>query len=412
MNVANQDHERLRDPRSLAIERALQKLIALTLVAGTAMSLAIMGLATTVWPSWGQAPSKDLWQTYMDAAEAADAARDFKTEAVVLARAYAFAKQRDSQGQRPVLSQLPLMLAYVELDEKELWQSIAKERLRVDVGNLQPAMRDFISTLDNYGWSYYNRWKAHINDKSEDAFKQTGRLYGAENAFRVEIAFRQKLMIDDRDGLASAEGSLGLVLSKDSKFKESEEEYSKSIQRFRGSRVKLAAMSALSSLFSVGDTSNANAEQTVTETHLDVMLLTARNLVASAEESFAKKRDDVFATQVENARALYKEMQSSTDDVSKFWPRHPFFGYFNADLAWFYQTEFAMTKLHPERYPDSLSKSRESFERAIAILEYSEGPNSIDVRNVVSRYIDLLVAADQPEEAKSLRRRYGIGAVD
>ncbi len=85
MNVANQDHERLRDPRSLAIERALQKLIALTLVAGTAMSLAIMGLATTVWPSWGQAPSKDLWQTYMDAAEAADAARDFKTDAVVLA---------------------------------------------------------------------------------------------------------------------------------------------------------------------------------------------------------------------------------------------------------------------------------------------------------------------------------------
>jgi len=142
------------------------------------------------------------------------------------------------------------------------------------------------------------------------------------------------------------------------------------------------------------------------------MLLTARNLVASAEESFAKKRDDVFATQVENARALYKEIQSLTDDVSKFWPRHPFFGYFNADLGWFYQTEFAMTKLHQERYPDSLSKSRESFERAIAILEYSEGPNSIDVRNVVSRYIDLLVAADQPEEAKSLGRRYGIGTVD
>ena len=217
MNVANKARHRLGVAISRpAVERALRKPIVFMLAAGMAV-----GLAMTAWSSQAQAPSKDLWQSYMDAAEAADAAGDFKTEALTLARAFAFAKQHDAQGQRPVLSQLPLMLAYIELDEKDLWQSIAKEKLRIDVGNPGQGMTDYISTLDNYGWSYYTRWKAHLNNSSEkEAFKQTGRLYGAENSFRVEIALRQKLMSEDQDGLGAAEGSLGLVLSKRQKIRQ------------------------------------------------------------------------------------------------------------------------------------------------------------------------------------------------
>ena len=128
MNVANKARHRLGVAISRpAVERALRKPIVFMLAAGMAV-----GLAMTAWSSQAQAPSKDLWQSYMDAAEAADTAGDFKTEALTLARAFAFAKQHDAQGQRPVLSQLPLMLAYIELDEKDLWQSIAKEKLRIE----------------------------------------------------------------------------------------------------------------------------------------------------------------------------------------------------------------------------------------------------------------------------------------
>ena len=405
MNVANKARHRLGVAISRpAVERALRKPIVFMLAAGMAV-----GLAMTAWSSQAQAPSKDLWQSYMDGAEAADAAGDFKTEALTLARAFAFAKQHDAQGQRPVLSQLPLMLAYIELDEKDLWQSIAKEKLRIDVGNLGQGMTDYISTLDNYGWSYYTRWKAHLNDSSEkEAFKQTGRLYGAENSFRVEIALRQKLMSEDQDGLGAAEGSLGLVLSKRQRFVDSDDAYNRAVQQLRGSRAKLVAMPTLSTLFSVGDPSLSTAERSVRETQIDVMLLTARNLVASSQDSIAQKRDDAFATQVSRALALYEEIRALTEDVGQFWPRHPFFGYLDYGFALLYQTEFTVTKVHSDRYPASLAKAKEAFESAIAILEYSKGPSSQDVRNAVSDYMGLLVAADQPDEAKKLGKRYGI----
>jgi tetratricopeptide (TPR) repeat protein len=367
-----------------------------------------LGLMVTASPSRAQTQPKDLWQSYMEAAVAADTAGDFKTEALVLGRAFAFAKQHDPQGQRPVLSQLPLMLAYIELDEKDLWQTIAKEKFRIDVGNLGQGMTDYISTLDSYGWSYYGRWKAHLADSSEkEAFKQTGRLYGAENSFRVEIALRNKLVSDDLDGLGSAEGSLGLVLSKRQRFSESDDAYNKAVQQLRGSQAKLVAMPTLSALFSVGDPGLSMAERTVRETQIDVMLLTASNLVASSQDSITQKRDADFATLTERALALYEEIRDLTKDVSQFWPRHPFFGFLNYNFAWLYRTQFMMTKMHPDRYPDSLAKAKESFERALAILQYSKGPNSPDVHNIASDYMNLLEVADLPDEAKNLGQRYG-----
>jgi hypothetical protein len=66
-----------------------------------------------------------------------------------------------------------------------------------------------------------------------------------------------------------------------------------------------------------------------------------------------------------------------------------------------------MTKMHPDRYPDSLAKAKESFERALAILQYSKGPNSPDVHNIASDYMNLLEVADLPDEAKKLGQRYG-----
>jgi tetratricopeptide (TPR) repeat protein len=377
------------------------------LLVWTAMSLAI-----TAAPVRAQVPSKDLWQIYMNAAQVADAAGDFKIEAIALARAFAFAKQHQVDSPRPVLSQLLLMLAYIELGRKDLWESTAKERLRINVGRLEPAMRDCIATIDRYGWSYYNRWKAHAQDQSGDAFMQTGRLYGAENLFRVEIAFRQKLMADDREGLAMAQTSLALVLSKEAKFRESNDAYNKALQQFRGSRAKLTAMAVQSTLFSVGDMSSTHAEQTITETQIGVMLLMARNLVASSEDSLTHKRDDAFATQVRRALALYTEVESLTEDVRKYWPRQPFFGVLDYDLAWLYRTEFMMTKTHPDRYPDSFSKAKDAFERALAIFEYSKGLNSAEVRNVASAYVTLLMAAGQTDEAKKLGRHYGIDHVN
>jgi hypothetical protein len=306
------------------------------------------------------------------------------------------------------------MLAYIELDEKDLWQAIAKEKFRLDVGNLGKGMSEYISTLDRYGWSYYERWKAHLNDTPEaEAFKQTGRLYGAENSFRMEIALRQKLMNDDQDGLGSAEGSLGLVLSKRFKFGDSDESYNKAVQQLRSSRAKLVAMPKLSALFSVGDPSVTTGEKwSVRENQIDVMFLTARNLVASSQDNLKQKREDAFATQVGRALALYEEIRALTEDVSQFWPRHPFFGFLNHQFAVAYRAEYELTKVHPDRYPTSLAKAKEAFERAIAIFEYSKGPNSPEISYTVSDYIDLLVAADQPDEANKLRQRYGIGSAN
>jgi len=384
-------------------------------------ALLVLALALTASPSTcgAQAPSKDIWQTYMEAAAAADENGDFKTEAITLARALAYAKTHDAQGQRPILSLLLLMLAYIELDETGLWHELAKEKFRVDVGNLGPSMREFIPTLDRFGWSFYERWKAHVNDTTEEAIKQEGRGYGAQNSFRLEVALRGKLMSEDPDGLATAHASLGLVLSKLGTLRDADSEYSSAIDLIRDSRARRNAIPTMSSLFSVGDPRLASEELGITANESAVFFLTAGRLVAAtagllqngegaADAKSPKNLDEFFDTQIGRALELYKEMEVLTSEASKFWPHHPFFGRLNSELAWLYATEFRMTKKHPGRYPDSLSNAKQRYERALAIFEDASGPNSTDVQNRATDYVALLVAADQLDEAKKVAQRYGV----
>lgn len=384
-------------------------------------ALLAFALALTASPSTcrAQAPSKDVWQTYMDAAAAADQDGDFKTEAITLARALAYAKTHDAQGQRPILSELLLMLAYIELDETDLWHELAKEKFKIDIGNPGPSMREFIPTLDRFGWSFYDRWKAHVNDTTEQPIKQEARGYGAQNSFRLEVALRQKLMSDDPDGLAIAHASLGLVLSKLGTLRDADSEYSSAIELIRDSRTRRNAIPTMSALFGVGDPRLANAELGITANEAAVFFLTAGRLVAAADgllqsgEDAAdakspKNLDQFFDTQIGRALELYKEMEALTSEASKFWPHHPFFGRLNAEFAWLYATEFRMTKTHPGRYPDSLSNAKQRYERALAIFEAASGPNSTDVQNRAIDYVALLVAADQTEEAKKVAQRYGV----
>jgi hypothetical protein len=343
----------------------------------------------------------------MEAAQAADAIEDFKTEALVLANALSFAK-----GQRRVLSQLPLVLAYLELGRRDLSQSIAKDDFRIDVNNPGEEMRGGISFLHQYGWNYFNRWKSHRSDTSEDPFKQTNRLAGAENAFRMEVALREKLMSDDEAGLGEAEASLGLVRSRESPTSETEEVYRQALQHLRSSNMKLAAMETLSELSSMGNPSHIKTERSVGETQISVLILTANNLIESAEASLKEKNDDQFASQVGRAQALFQEISDLTEGVRQGWPRHSFFGLLEGEIGWLHQTEFEVTKVHPNRYPNSFAKAKNAFEQAIAIWEYSKGPNSEELRNVAEMYVALLKSANQVDAAKKLAQRYGLEQTD
>jgi hypothetical protein len=350
--------------------------------------------------------SKDLWQSDMLAAQAADAIDDFTTEALVLANALSLAK-----GQRRALSRLPLVLAYLELGRKDLWQPIAKEDFQIDV-NPPEEMRAAISFLDRYGWNYYNRWKTHRSDTSEDPFKQTTRLAGAENAFRMEVALREKLMSDDEAGLGEAQASLGLVLSRESPTGEIESIYSQALQHLRSSNMKLAAMDTLSELSSMGDPARIRTERNVGETQISVLILTANNLIESAQASLREKNDDQFASQAARAQAIFQEISDLTASVRQGWPRHSFFGLLESEIGWLHQTEFEVTRIHPDRYPDSFAKAKNAFEQAIAIYEYSKGPNSPELRNVAGMYIALLKAANQADAARKLAQRYGLQATE
>jgi hypothetical protein len=378
-----------------------------------ASTLAILiAVALTVISSRLQAgtptPSKDLWQSYMEAALQADKAEDFKTEALILANAVSLAKSHDATEQRLLLSQIPLMLAYVELGREDLWRPILKDISGKHLGDPDETMRSYISIFREYGWSYYDRWKQHQDDTSEDSFKQQGRLYGAEIAMRAEVTLRQTLLSDDEAGLGEAEASLGLVLTKKSDSSGSEEAYNQALQHLRGSGMKRATMQTLSDLLSIGDPKLADSERSVEQTQIDVLFLTVRNLVESAQSSLKDKQEDQFASQVGRASALLEEVSATTADIRKRWPRHPFFGILEAQIAWLHQTEFAMTKMHADQYPDAFAKAKDAFERSIAIIEYSKGPKSQELRTVATSYLELLIAAGQTDQANRLAQRYGV----
>jgi len=73
-----------------------------------------------------------------------------------------------------------------------------------------------------------------------------------------------------------------------------------------------------------------------------------------------------------------------------------------------YQMEFERSQMHPDQYPDTLAKARDAFEKSLAILTDSDGTKSQSVHAVATNYVDLLIKAKLPDEAKKIEDRYGV----
>lgn len=369
----------------------------------------------------------------MEAAQASNQAGDFKTEAIILADALDFAKLNDSQGQRPALTRIPLMLAYGELDRKDLIKPLAAEGMHIDVSNLDSRFNDYIGTVDNYASSYYDRWIAHQNDTSADDFKQDVRFYGAKNSYRIEIALRTKLRPDDEIGLASAMALVGLVYKRNADFDCAGYDYGRAFQSFLDFQQKRDAMTIAGGRFSTASADQSTTGQAVIDTQVYLVVAAANEMTEAAAEhlqptssnSSAAKIDlsaecDNFGppaqtppaidfdAEIGRASAYFDALLKLTSELHSHWPSHPIFGAVDRGLAGLYQVEFEMSKVHPQRYPGSLAKARKNYEESLSIFTHSAGANSQIVHDVASDYIGMLLDAKLPNDAKTVEQRYGI----
>ena len=390
-------------------------------------------------PSWAQAPAKDLWQTYMEAALGSNQTEDFKIEAITLNAALAYTKQHDADGQRPVLTRLPLMLAYGELGRDDLLKPLAEQGMHIDVSNLHKLLDDYVSTVDNYASSYYNRWVEHMNDKSIDAFKQEVRYYGAKNSYLIEVALRTKLRPDDEVGLATTISQVGLTYKKNNNFDCAGYDYGRAFQIFQDFQRKRDGMMITADHFSASNPGTPQAEQGATgqafiDTEAYLVLAMASSMIELAYRSLHSPSDNAssaaktdlaaacdnfgppartppavgFDALVKRDTEYFDALANLTSELHEYSPKHPFFGVVDYWRAELYDVEYQVTSDHPDQYPDSLPNARAAFEESLDIMTHAHGPNSDFVRGDAREYVDLLIKAKLPDEAKRIEDRYGV----
>jgi hypothetical protein len=435
MDFANRVRGHGQEPPFRAENARQHKPLPSMLAAAMAIGCAIVACPAS---ARAQAPAKNLWQTYMAAALGSNQSDDFKVEAIALNAALAFAMQHDAQGLQPALTRLPLMLVYAELDRKDLIKPLADQGMHIDVSDLDKRFDDYISTVDNYASSYYDRWKAHVDDKPGDDFKQGVRFYGAKNSYRIEVALRTKLRLGDEIGLATAISQVGLVYSKGADLDCAGYDYGRAFQTFLDFQQKRDAMTAAGGRFSVGNPTTPTAEQStmgqaVMDTQVYLVLIAAMAMKDSALETLNSRTDgspptnselaskcDNFGPPARTAPAVGFDARISrvseyfdivltlTSELRKRWPGNPVFGTLYNDMGLLYQMEFERSQMHPDQYPGMLVKARDAFEKSLAILTDSGGTKSQSVHAVAANYVDLLIKAKLPDEAKKIEDRYGV----
>jgi len=434
VDIATQPGVRDREQIWAATNGWLQRPIPSLLSAAIAMVYVIVVGSTS---ARGQALAKDPWQTYMEAALASDQGDDFKIEAITLNGALAFAKAHDPRGQRPALARLPLMLAYGELDRKELMRPLAAQGLRIDVSNLDKRYDDYVGTIENYASSYYDRWNAHTDDNPSDDFKQGIRFYGMKSSYLIEVALRAKLRPGDKIGLASTMSQVGLVYKRGGDLECAGYDYRRASEMFSGFQQMRGALAWAGNRFSVGNPTTATAQQSATgqavlDTQVYLVLALGLDMVYSADKTLhshssqpsmaktdlaqcdgsgppAKTPPPIgFDAQVSRASDYYHAVFELARELHEHWPTHPFFGLLDFRFADLYGLEFEMSKMHPGKYPDSLAKARSAYEDSLAIFTHAEGPNSRFLHTVAVSYVDLLIEAKLNDEAKKIEDRYGV----
>ena len=431
------EHERVHrgEPARLGANRPRG---AAALFFATAFLVAVAS-TTHLDAAHAQPPTKDVWQTYLDAAQASDSSGNFTAEAIILSAALALANKSDPHGQRPALTRLPLILAYGELHRTDLMDPLSALSIHIDVGNLDERYDDFLNTIDEYANSYHDRWNAHQDDSPSDDlnFKQGVRFYGAKNSFLIEIAFRTKLRPGDQIGLAKAVGVLGVAYRKHGYLDCAGYDYGVASQSFQDFRQRLNAMATAASRFDVGSLMDSAGEQsTLVPAQLDtqVALLDvlerymqdmAYNTIHPNAEDRALAKTDWgscdpqgpplrtplavgFDAQISSAIKYVNVRLSLIQQLSKYWPDNNLFGLAAFRFAVLYKLEYDRSQQQPGAYPDVLAQARSAYQNALKILTHAAGPNAELVSRVASDYATLLVEAKLPDEAKKIETQYGV----
>jgi hypothetical protein len=385
----------------------------------------------------GEAPAKDLWQTYMDAAVASNQTEDFSVEAIMLNAASAFAKKHDPDGQRPALTRLPLMLAYGELVRRDLIKPLSALGMHIDVSYVDKNYNDFIQTINDYASSYYDRWIKHDNDDPRDDFKEEIRFYGMKNSYLIDVALRARLSPDDKIDLAEAISQVGLVYKQGADLECAAYDYVRAFEVFREYQQKLGATDWAAGRFGLAKLTAVGAPQSTlgpaivdTQVYLvlalawDMAVLADRTLHPKSGEASSEKPDLAqcdssgppaksplprgFDAQVSRASEYHRAAAELAGGLHEYWPDHPLFGLLSYRWAILYGLEFEMSKMHPGEYPDSLVNARNAYEDSLRILTHADGPNSQFLHAIAVDYVDFLVGAKLNDEAKKIGDRYKV----
>jgi hypothetical protein len=387
-----------------------------------------------------QTVKTDLWQTYMDAALSSDQTNDFQTEAIILHAAFDYANQNDQNDQRPAMTRLPLMLAYIELGRKDLWDPLTKTGLNIDVGELDDRVGAFIFSIGNFGSSYDSRWQAHQNDKSTDDFLQNARMYGAKNSYKIEVALRTKLERGDEVGLALAMANVGLIYRHDIDYNCAIYDYDRGFQAFSDFQRKRDAVNRAGTLFDVEQTpalilDQNQSGQPITAQQVYIVILagmelrdSAASLIHSTTNTPSPTNDELsttcdsfgppattpaavgFEAKVTRASQYFAAALKLTEQLQKDWPGNPIFDDIYLRIASLYQTEYEWRQTHPNEYPDALQKARNAYDKSLSNAAVSLGPKTDFVQGVASDYASFLLEAQQSADAKKIEAQYGVTA--
>jgi hypothetical protein len=383
--------------------------VQIALFAVAVVGLGTPALAALVLPS-RDPPPPDLWTNYMSAAAVAYEDGDFSTAAIILNRAHAYAQRYAANTPRPNLSRLALLMAYSELGREDLMRPLSKEKLGFDTSQFDASLKSYIAILDRLAWTYYTRWNAG-SDSWEEQDKQGARLYGAENSFKIAIALRERLMPDDQ-GLAPARAGLAFVLERtqrsESERVQRETLLRNALSRFRKDQRRRDTLSTAGTLFTNGGP-NASAEvlSTTTEDLVDMQILVTRDLVfLGAAENLKRNDFKAFDEHAKYAGEMLEQMRANLGGLT--WLDSPMQARFSWYTAHLYGLEYEMSKLRSGQYPKALALGEKAYEKALAIAEFREGPNSQHTQDIAGEYVHLLSRAGQRKEAATLAQHYRI----
>ncbi|HLH93459.1 MAG TPA: hypothetical protein VKX28_33960 [Xanthobacteraceae bacterium] len=386
--------------------------------------------------SAAQAQSRDLWQTYMEAALASNQAGDFTTEAITLNAAFTFAKRHDPKGPRPFLTRLPLVLAYGELGRQDLVKPLTDLKLPMDVLNLDARYDAYIDTIDSYASSYDDRARAHENDDPYDSSRQTFRIFGSKQSYLTEIALRATRRPADKIGLANAMASAGVAYKRDFDYECAAYDYARAFQMFQDFDQLRDATATATANFSVGGTAAPGDRQGATgqvtaDTEAAVLQALATNMRFLAYRTLHPKSNDApaktdmsecdrfgpqartppavgFDAQVARAAQYLATTLKLTAQLHHYWHDNPLFGWLDYNIAQTHELEIEMAKTQPGKYPEALAKARKAYEGSLLILSHAFGTRSQPVRQVAADYVDLLVKVRLNEEAEKIEAQYAV----